>query len=72
MGFDALEIQGKSESDVIVFIDGINHKVEIFDAPAEYTDSHLLAEQLTDMFADNDSEKKQIGIVSTGSLLNIH
>jgi aldehyde:ferredoxin oxidoreductase len=66
-GFDALEIQGKSVSDVILFIDGINHKVEIFDAPAEVTNSHLLAEQLTDMFADNDNEKKQIGVVSTGS-----
>jgi aldehyde:ferredoxin oxidoreductase len=66
-GFDALEIQGKSECDVIVFIDGINHTVEIFEAPEEATDSHLLAEQLTEMFADNDNEKKQIGIVSTGS-----
>ncbi|MEI6047312.1 MAG: aldehyde ferredoxin oxidoreductase C-terminal domain-containing protein [Bacteroidota bacterium] len=65
-GFDALEIQGKSEKDVIVFIDGINHKVEIFEAPAEATDSHLLAEQLTEIFADNDNEKKSIGIVSTG------
>ena len=65
-GFDALEIQGKSENDVIVFIDGINHTVEIFEAPEESTDSHLLAEQLTDMFAENDNEKKQIGIVSTG------
>jgi aldehyde:ferredoxin oxidoreductase len=66
-GFDAIEIQGKSKKDVIVFIDGINHKVEIFEAPAEATDSHLLAEQLTDMFADNDNEKKSIGVVSTGS-----
>jgi len=66
-GFDALEIQGKSEKDVIVFIDGINHKVEIFEAPAEAIDSHVLAEQLTEMFADNDNEKKSIGIVSTGT-----
>ncbi len=66
-GFDALEIQGKSEIDVIVFIDGINHTVQILEAPDEAADSHLLAEQLTDMFADNDNEKKQIGIVSTGS-----
>ncbi len=66
-GFDALELQGKSEKDVIVYIDGINHKVEIFEAPYEATDSHVLAEQLTEMFADNDSEKKSIGIVSTGS-----
>jgi aldehyde:ferredoxin oxidoreductase len=66
-GFDAVEIQGKANKDVIVFIDGINHRVEIFEAPAEATDSHLLGEQLTEMFADNDSEKKYIGVVSTGS-----
>jgi aldehyde:ferredoxin oxidoreductase len=66
-GFDALEIQGKSEQEVIVFIDGINHTVELFEAPEEFTDSHMLAEQLTEMFADSESEKKQIGIVSTGS-----
>jgi aldehyde:ferredoxin oxidoreductase len=66
-GFDAIEIQGKAAKNVIVFIDGINHKVEIFEAPAEATDSHLLGEQLTEIFADNDNEKKYIGIVSTGS-----
>jgi len=66
-GFDAIEIQGKAKKDVIIFIDGINHKVEIFEAPAEATDSHLLAEQLTEIFADNDNEKKYIGVVSTGS-----
>jgi aldehyde:ferredoxin oxidoreductase len=66
-GFDALELQGKASNDVIIFIDGINHKVEIFEAPAEGPDSHVLAEQLTEMFADNDSEKKNIGVVTTGS-----
>jgi aldehyde:ferredoxin oxidoreductase len=66
-GFDAIEIQGKAKKDVIVFIDGINHRVEIFEAPAEAIDSHLLAEQLTEIFADNDNEKKYIGVVSTGS-----
>jgi aldehyde:ferredoxin oxidoreductase len=66
-GFDALEIQGKADKDVIVFIDGVNHKVEIFEALEETVDSHLLAEHLTDFFADTDSEKKTIGIVSTGS-----
>ena len=64
-GFDALEMQGKAEHDVIVFIDGINHKVEIFEAPAEAVNSHVLAEQMTGMFADN--EKKNIGVVSSGS-----
>ena len=66
-GFDAIEIQGKAKNDVIVFIDGVNHTVEIFEAPAEALDSHVLAEQLTEMFADNDNDKKNIGIVSTGS-----
>ncbi len=66
-GFDALEIQGKSTSEVVVFIDGINHSVEIFEAPAEAVNSHLLAEQLTEIFADNDNEKKLIGVVSAGS-----
>jgi aldehyde:ferredoxin oxidoreductase len=66
-GFDAIELQGKAENDVIIFIDGINHTVEIFEAPAEAPDSHLLAEQLTEIFADNEGEKKSIGVVSTGS-----
>ena len=66
-GFDALELQGKADSDVIIFIDGINHKVELFEAPAEAVNSHLLAEQLTEIFADNDNEKKNIGVVSAGS-----
>jgi aldehyde:ferredoxin oxidoreductase len=66
-GFDALEIQGKSDNEIIVFIDGINHKVEIFEAHGEAIDSHLLAEQLTEIFSDNDNERKSIGVVSTGS-----
>ena len=66
-GFDALEIQGKAERDIIVFIDGINHFVEIFEAPYEATDSHVLAEQLTEIFADHENEKKNIGVVSSGS-----
>ncbi len=65
-GFDAIELQGKAEKDVIVFIDGINHKVEIFEAPEEPHDSHELAEILTEMFADDEKDKKNIGVVSTG------
>ncbi len=66
-GFDALEIRGKARKDVIIFIDGINHIVEIFEAPAEAVDSHVLTEQLTEIFASTEEEKKNIGIVSTGS-----
>ena len=66
-GFDALELQGKSEKEVIIYIDGVNHKVEIFEAPKEPIDSHVLAEKLTEAFADDDRDKKNIGVVSTGS-----
>lgn len=65
-GFDAIELQGKAKKDVIVFIDGVNHKVEIFEAPKEPENSHILAEILTDMFADDETNKKNIGVVSTG------
>jgi len=65
-GFDAIEIQGKADREVIIFIDGINHKVEINEAPYDLVDSHLLAEALTEMYADDEKDKKNIGIVSTG------
>lgn len=66
-GFDALELQGISDKYIIVFIDGINHRVEILESLAVTTDSHLLADELTEIFADNDNEKKNIGVVSSGS-----
>ena len=66
-GFDALELQGKAEKDIIIFIDGVNHKVEINEAPLEALDSHVLVEQLTDMYADDDRDRKNIGVVSTGA-----
>jgi aldehyde:ferredoxin oxidoreductase len=66
-GFDALELQGKAENDVIIFIDGINHKVEIFDDPGFSADSHILAEELTAQFAVDEKDAKNIGVVSTGA-----
>lgn len=66
-GFDAIEIQGKAAEDVIVFIDGINHKIEIIKAPLEPVDSHELAEILTEMFADDEKDKKNVAVVSAGS-----
>ncbi|MCF8370201.1 MAG: hypothetical protein K9H64_01175 [Bacteroidales bacterium] len=65
-GFDAIELQGKAENDVIIYIDGINHKVEIFEAPLEPIDSHALAETLTEMYANDDKEKMNISVVSAG------
>jgi aldehyde:ferredoxin oxidoreductase len=66
-GFDALELQGKAEKDVIIFIDGITHRIEIIDAPKEALDSHILTEQLTEMYANDEADKRNIGVVSTGA-----
>jgi aldehyde:ferredoxin oxidoreductase len=66
-GYDALELQGKAEKDVVIYIDGINHRIEIFEAPLEGPDSHLLAEQLTEMFADDERDMKNVAVVSAGS-----
>jgi len=67
-GFDAIEIQGKAEKDVIIFIDGVNHKVEINEAPyIDVQDSHVLGEVLTEMYADDDRDKRNIGVVASGT-----
>lgn len=66
-GFDALELQGKAEKDVIIYIDGKSGKVEIYEDPGLAKDSHVLAEELTEIFADDEKDYKNIGIVSTGA-----
>lgn len=65
-GFDALEIQGKAENDVVVFIDGENNRVIIEEAPGECINSHLLASTLTEMYADSEEDKRNISVVSAG------
>ncbi len=66
-GFDALELQGKAEKDVIIYIDGINHKIEIYNDPGFAVDSHILGEELTEFFAEDEKDAKNIGIVSSGA-----
>ena len=66
-GFDAIELQGKAEKDIMIYIDGVDHNVEILEAPLEPMDSHELAEILTDMYAVDDKDKKNIAVVSAGA-----
>ncbi len=66
-GFDALELQGKADNDVIIFIDGNEHEIRIETAPSEAIDSHILVEQLSDMYANNDDDKSSIAIVCSGT-----
>jgi aldehyde:ferredoxin oxidoreductase len=66
-GWDAIEIQGISAKEVIVYIDGDKGSVKIYEAPEEAIDSHLLAEQMCDIFAENEQDKKSIATVSAGT-----
>ncbi|MDR0499590.1 MAG: hypothetical protein LBH03_07680 [Holophagales bacterium] len=66
-GYDFLEIQGKSEKDILIFIDGQNGTVSIEECPLEPLDSHILAELLTEMYAENEADKVNISVVSAGS-----
>lgn len=68
-GFDAIQVHGKADEDVIVLIDGVEGKVRIETAPGEETNSHVLAEQLTSLYAFEDTEKAKQGVavVSAGT-----
>ncbi|MCQ1529242.1 MULTISPECIES: aldehyde ferredoxin oxidoreductase family protein [Lutispora] len=65
-GWDALEIQGKAEKDIVILIDGNKGVVEIYEAPLESLNSHILAEELTEIFAESEEDKRNISIVSAG------
>ncbi len=66
-GFDALEIQGKAEKEVIIYIDGKKGIVDIYEDPGLSVDSHILAEELSEIFAEDEKDYKNIGIVSMGA-----
>jgi aldehyde:ferredoxin oxidoreductase len=70
-GFDALEIQGKAKDEVVIFINGQDHLIQIekiseTDEIPEY--SHSLTQHFTEKYAKNesDAEKQRVSVVSTG------
>ncbi|HOX24239.1 MAG TPA: NAD(P)H-dependent oxidoreductase subunit E [Candidatus Krumholzibacteria bacterium] len=65
-GFDALVLTGIADSEVIVYLDAVDRRITIEKAPLESVDSHLVAEELTEMYADGDLDKKNIAVVSAG------
>ena len=65
-GYDALVLTGIASEQVIVYIDAPAGRITIEKAPLESVDSHLIAEELTEMYADGDLDKKNIAVVSAG------
>ena len=66
-GFDALELQGKSDKELVVVFDETREVIEIYETLDLPEDSHLLAEKLTEIFAEDESGRKNVSVVSAGT-----
>jgi aldehyde:ferredoxin oxidoreductase len=65
-GWDAIELQGKAEKDVIIFVDGTKGKVIIYEAPEGPSDTYVIGQQMVESFADTEEEKIGVSSVSAG------
>jgi aldehyde:ferredoxin oxidoreductase len=63
-GFDALEIQGKADGEIVVLVDGIDQEVRVFSAKGLPEDAYRLSEVLTEQFAQG--KPRNISVVSAG------
>ena len=64
-GFDALEVQGRAEKDVLIIIDGDRHEIMIEDAGDLPGDTHLMVPVLAERFGDGNP--RSIATVSAGT-----
>ena len=65
-GWDAIELQGKAEKDVIIFVDGTKGKVIVYEAPEGPSDTYVIGRQMVESFADSEEEKVGVSSVSAG------
>jgi aldehyde:ferredoxin oxidoreductase len=66
-GFDALEIQGKAASPIIIFIDAETCTVEITPAPKDLPQySHELTQVLHAKYALSEKEKNKVSVITAG------
>ncbi len=65
-GWDALEVQGIAERDVILVIDGDEGRVTLEEAPLEDINTHIIGRQLTEMYARDERDMRSVSVVSTG------
>ncbi len=63
-GFDALEMTGKTLSNAVIFIDGIDEKIQIFESRDLPDDGYALSSALTAHFGQG--KPRTISVVSTG------
>ena len=63
-GWDAIEVQGKSESEVIIFINGDEHQVRVEDAPELISDTGSIVEAISQKYSGGNP--LSISVVSAG------
>jgi aldehyde:ferredoxin oxidoreductase len=66
-GFDAFELQGIADREVVVFIDGDNGKVQILESNiTDDKNAYAVTEALHEYFSTDDKDKKNVSVVSSG------
>ncbi|GHV52019.1 aldehyde ferredoxin oxidoreductase [Synergistales bacterium] len=66
-GFDALELQGKADREVVIYIDGDHGKVQILEsARTGDKNAYTVTEELHEYFANDEKDLKNISVVSSG------
>ena len=66
-GWDSVEIQGKADRDVIVFIDGDAGVVKILESPDDDVNTHVISERLLHAFADSEAPKDLLAVSTVSS-----
>jgi aldehyde:ferredoxin oxidoreductase len=68
-GWDAIELQGKSDENVVVFVDGTNGVVQLLACLETDINTHVLTERLVRTFADSEAPRDvaAISTVTTGA-----
>ncbi len=64
-GFDALTLTGRSETEKVILIDGIEEKIEIFEAPGLSDDAYGLSDALSAHFCQG--KPVDVSVVTTGA-----
>ncbi len=66
-GWDAIEVQGKAEQDVIVVVDGVSGRVTIEEAPDVPVDTHMVGHWLIEQMAETEEDRYWMSSVSAGT-----
>ncbi|MCG3216372.1 MAG: aldehyde:ferredoxin oxidoreductase [Candidatus Heimdallarchaeota archaeon] len=65
-GFDVLAIQGKSEKEIYIYIDGEEGKIVIEDAEELPSETYKIGTILTDKYCGEERNKRDVSVVSAG------